>query len=64
MTQQVMTKLGLTLNEAKTAVQDARREPFDFLGYSFGPHRYRKEAIGISGGPVKGERTPAQGRGR
>ena len=42
-TQQVMTKLGLTLNEAKTAVRDARREPFDFLGYSFGPHRYRKD---------------------
>jgi RNA-directed DNA polymerase len=38
-----MTKLGLTLNEAKTAVQDAGREPFDFLGYSFGPHRYRKD---------------------
>jgi uncharacterized membrane protein len=38
-----MTKLGLTLNETKTAVQDARREPFDFLGYSFGPHRYRKD---------------------
>jgi len=36
-----MTKLGLTLNEAKTAVRDALREPFDFLGYSFGPHRYR-----------------------
>ena len=51
MTQQVMTKLGLTLNEAKTAVQDARREPFDFLGYSFGPHRYRKDG---QGEPVKG----------
>jgi len=42
-TRQVMTKLGLALNEAKTAVRDARREPFDFLGYSFGPHRYRKD---------------------
>jgi RNA-directed DNA polymerase len=42
-TRPVMTKLGLTLNEAKTAVRDARREPFDFLGYSFGPHRYRKD---------------------
>jgi hypothetical protein len=40
-TQQLMTKLGLTLNEAKTAVRDACREPFDLLGYSFGPHRYR-----------------------
>src|ERR1700693_6373059 len=42
-TRQVMAKLGLTLNEAKTAVRDARCEPFDFLGYSFGPHRYRKD---------------------
>ena len=29
-----MTKLGLTLNEAKTSVKDARREGFDFLGYT------------------------------
>jgi RNA-directed DNA polymerase len=42
-TRQVMTRLGLALNEAKTAVRDARREPFDFLGYTFGPHRYRKD---------------------
>ena len=42
-TRQVMTKLGLALNEAKTAVRDARRKSFDFLGYSFGPHRYRKD---------------------
>ena len=41
--QQAMTKLGLTLNEVKTAVRDARREPFEFLGYSFGPHRYHKD---------------------
>ena len=33
-----MTKLGLTLNEAKTSVRDARQECFDFLGYAFGPH--------------------------
>jgi RNA-directed DNA polymerase len=25
------------------AIRDARRERFDFLGYSFGPHRYRKD---------------------
>ena len=31
-TRAVMTKLGLTLNEAKTSVKDARREGFDFLG--------------------------------
>ncbi|MGX9121009.1 reverse transcriptase domain-containing protein [Mesorhizobium sp. BHbsci] len=28
-----VTKLGLTLNEAKTSVKDARHERFDFLGY-------------------------------
>ena len=37
-TKAVMTKLGLTLNEAKTSLKDARQERFDFLGYSFGPH--------------------------
>ena len=42
-TRPVMTRLGLTLNEAKTSVRDARQERFDFLGYTFGPHRYRKD---------------------
>src|SRR5258707_8466359 len=37
-TKAVMTKLGLTLNEVKTSLKDARQERFDFLGYSFGPH--------------------------
>jgi len=32
-TKAVMTKLGLTLNEAKTSVRNARQERFDFLGY-------------------------------
>jgi RNA-directed DNA polymerase len=40
-TKAVMTKLGLTLNEAKTSVRDARQECFTFLGYSFGPHWYK-----------------------
>ena len=31
-----MARLGLTLNEAKTSIRDARRERFDFLGYAFG----------------------------
>jgi RNA-directed DNA polymerase len=42
-TRTVMTKLGLSLNEAKTSVKDARRECFAFLGYTFGPHHYRKD---------------------
>jgi RNA-directed DNA polymerase len=37
-TEAVMTRLGLTINESKTSLKDARRERFDFLGYSFGPH--------------------------
>jgi RNA-directed DNA polymerase len=39
-TGQVMNRLGLTLNEAKTSVRDARQERFDFLGYTFGPHHF------------------------
>jgi len=35
---EVMSRLGLSLNEAKTSVRNARMERFDFLGYSFGPH--------------------------
>ena len=42
-TRRVMTRLGLTVNETKTALRDARREHFDFLGYSFGPQHYRKD---------------------
>ncbi len=40
-TKAVMTRIGLTLNEAKTSLRNARQERFDFLGYSFGPHRYK-----------------------
>jgi RNA-directed DNA polymerase len=36
-TRQVITKIGLTLNEQKTCIRNARREPFNFLGYTFGP---------------------------
>jgi len=37
-----MTRIGLTLNEAKTSIKRGRTERFDFLGYTFGPHRLRK----------------------
>src|SRR5262245_7734344 len=40
-TKAVMTKLGLTINEAKTSLKNARQERFDFLGYSFGPHWFK-----------------------
>jgi RNA-directed DNA polymerase len=42
-TKATMMKLGLTLNEAKTSLKDARRESFDFLGYTVGPQHYRKD---------------------
>ncbi len=32
-----MASIGHTLNEDKTRVCDARRDSFDFLGYTFGP---------------------------
>jgi RNA-directed DNA polymerase len=34
----VLERLGLTLNEKKTSIRNARQERFDFLGYTFGPH--------------------------
>jgi RNA-directed DNA polymerase len=40
-TKAVMTRLGLSINEAKTSLKNARQQRFDFLGYSFGPHRYK-----------------------
>jgi RNA-directed DNA polymerase len=53
-TKGVMTRLGLTLNEAKTSLKDARRERFDFLGYSFGPHRYKANGLWyLSASPSK-----------
>ena len=47
----LLTRLGLTLNERKTSIRNARKERFDFLGYTFGPHfsrRTRRENIGCS----------------
>ncbi len=41
-TDRAMTRLGLSLNRTKTRLCDARRERFDFLGYSFGLHCFRQ----------------------
>lgn len=38
-----VSNLGLVLNTEKTQLRDARKETFDFLGYSFGPTRHRKD---------------------
>ena len=42
-TRQVVTRMGVTLNEAKTSIKQARQESFSFLGYTFGAHRYKKD---------------------
>lgn len=42
-TKRAMAKMGLALNETKTRICDAKREHFDFLGYTFGPQWHRKE---------------------
>jgi RNA-directed DNA polymerase len=38
-TRRVLAAIGLTLNETKTCIRDAREDHFDFLGYTFGPER-------------------------
>jgi RNA-directed DNA polymerase len=48
-TQQVVTRLGLTLNAAKTSIKQARKDRFDFLGYTFGPHCFKKDGHGYLG---------------
>ena len=35
-TRSVMERMGLELNEEKTVIRNARKEQFDFLGYTFG----------------------------
>ncbi len=53
-TKAVMTRLRLTVNEAKTSLTNARQERFDFLGYSFGPHRYKANGLWyLSASPSK-----------
>ena len=48
-TRRWFTQMGLTLNEQKTRVCDGRSEPCTFLGYTFGPMRYRKDGHGYLG---------------
>ena len=47
----VVERMGLSLNEGKTSIKNARQERFDFLGYAFGPHHSRRtgrEYLGCS----------------
>jgi RNA-directed DNA polymerase len=63
-TRQVVTRMGVTLNEAKTSIKQARKESFDFLGYTFGPHRYQKDGRWYLGGqPVEEGSGTHQGKG-
>jgi RNA-directed DNA polymerase len=58
-TDRTMTRLGLTLNRTKTRLCEARTERFDFLGYSFGQHRFRQTGrrfIGASPSPKSVQR--------
>jgi RNA-directed DNA polymerase len=62
-TRGVMQRLGLTLNEAKTSIKDSRQEKFDFLGYSFGPHCYRKKGTWYRGAsPSKKSQQRVKGK--
>jgi RNA-directed DNA polymerase len=57
------TQMGLRLNEQKTRVCDGRREAFTFLGYTFGPMRYRKDGHGYLGAaPAKQAVKRVKGR--
>ena len=42
-TARTMTRIGLTLNRTKTKLVKAKQQRFDFLGYTFGPHRCKKD---------------------
>jgi len=42
-TRWAMMHLGLTLNETKTCLRHVQHDSFDFLGYTFGWDRYRKD---------------------
>ena len=58
-TDRTMTRLGLSLNRTKTRLCEARTERFDFLGYSFGLHRFRQTGrpfIGASPSPKSVQR--------
>jgi RNA-directed DNA polymerase len=42
-TRRIVAAIGLSLNETKTCLRNGRKEHFDFLGYTFGPERHRKD---------------------
>jgi RNA-directed DNA polymerase len=52
-TKAVMMRLGLTVNEAKTSLKNARQERFDFLGYSVLQRHKERRATRDREGVVK-----------
>jgi RNA-directed DNA polymerase len=59
----VMTRIGLTLNETKTKLREARTERFDFLGYTFGPYWNRRTGrryLGAGPSPKSRQRLKAK----
>jgi RNA-directed DNA polymerase len=44
-----MSRLGLRLNEDKTAIRDGLRGNFDFLGYTFGHMKFKKDGSWYTG---------------
>jgi RNA-directed DNA polymerase len=60
---EVMTRIGLTLNEKKTKLREARTERFDFLGYTFGPYWDRRTGRRYLGaGPSPKSRQRLKGK--
>jgi RNA-directed DNA polymerase len=59
----VMTRIGLTVNETKTKLREATTERFDFLGYTFGPfweRRTGKRYLGAAPSPKSRKRLKAK----
>jgi RNA-directed DNA polymerase len=59
----VMTRVGLTVNEAKTKLREATSERFDFLGYTFGPfwdRRTGRRYLGAAPSPKSLKRLKAK----
>ena len=55
-----MTRIGLTLNRTKIKLVKAKQEErFDFLGYTFGPHRFKKDGQWYLGVKSVGEERGA-----
>lgn len=53
-TRWAMGRMGLALNEEKTSIRKGTTEPFDFLGYTFGPmHSWRTGRRYLAASPSK-----------